>query len=44
MKLVPDATGRDRYVCPRCEDDPLHDPEALKWADSRLKPPTDPQT
>jgi hypothetical protein len=41
---VLDATGRNRRVCPSCEDDPLRDPAAVKWADSPLKPPTDPRT
>jgi hypothetical protein len=44
MKLLPDEAGRDRYVCPRCEDDPLHDPAVRKWADSPLKPPTGSRT
>jgi hypothetical protein len=28
MKLVCEPTGRrrERYVCPACEEDPLHDP------------------
>ncbi|MGY3356402.1 hypothetical protein ACVWZK_003065 [Bradyrhizobium sp. GM0.4] len=26
MKLVSQGAGRDRHVCPRCIDDPLHDP------------------
>lgn len=33
------ADGRQRYVCLACEDDPLHDPAARKWADSPLRPP-----
>ncbi|MCK1268930.1 zinc ribbon domain-containing protein [Bradyrhizobium sp. 49] len=44
MKLVSQGGGRDRYVCPHCVDDPLHDPAALKWADSPLRPPADPKT
>jgi uncharacterized Zn finger protein (UPF0148 family) len=42
MKLVSGEVRKDgeRYVCPHCEDDPLHDPAALKWADSPLKPPS----
>jgi hypothetical protein len=41
MKLVSDETGRggERYVCPVCEEDPLHDPAIQKWADSPLRPP-----
>jgi hypothetical protein len=41
MKLAPDETGhgRERYVCTTCDDDPLHDPAARKWADSPLRPP-----
>lgn len=41
MKLVPDDAerGPQRFVCAACEDDPLHDPAARKWADSSLKPP-----
>lgn len=31
--------GRQRYVCTVCDDDPLHDPAARKWADGPLKPP-----
>jgi hypothetical protein len=42
MALAPDdvAHGRPRYVCLVCEDDPLCDPAARKWADSPLLPPT----
>lgn len=40
MKLVQDARVAERYVCPECEDDPLHDPAARKWVESPLKPPT----
>jgi hypothetical protein len=43
MQLVPDPGGHDNYVCSRCEFDPLHDPGALKWADSPLKPPVGPE-
>lgn len=41
MKAVPDEAreGRLLYVCSNCDDDPLHDPKALKWADSPLRPP-----
>lgn len=41
MTAVPDEAreGRLRYVCISCDDDPLHDPAALKWADSPLRPP-----
>ena len=41
MKLVSESTGRggERYVCPACEEDPLYDPAAQKWADSPLRPP-----
>ena len=44
MQLAADAGGRDHYVCSRCEDDPLHDPAALKWANSPLKAPVGPET
>lgn len=43
MQLVSDPGGHDNYVCSRCEFDPLHDPAALKWADSPLKPPVGPE-
>ncbi|WP_024584236.1 hypothetical protein [Bradyrhizobium sp. OHSU_III] len=33
------AEARRRYVCPNCDDDPLHDPTARKWADGPLRPP-----
>lgn len=36
MTAVP---GRPRYVCVVCEDDPLRDPVARKWAESPLRPP-----
>jgi hypothetical protein len=41
MKAVPDDAreGRSRYVCANCDHDPLHDPAALKWAFSPLRPP-----
>ena len=41
MKAVSDeASGRrPRYVCTNCNDDPLHDPDARKWADGPLRPP-----
>jgi hypothetical protein len=42
MKLVSNETGcgQERYVCPQCDDDPLHDPAARKWVDStQLRPP-----
>lgn len=43
MKLVRDETGRGRehYVCPYCDEDPMHDPAARRWVDSPLKPPTE---
>jgi hypothetical protein len=44
MQLAPGAGGRDQYVCSRCEDDPLHDPAALKLANSPLKAPVGPET
>lgn len=42
MELVRDAAanGRERYVCPDC-DDPLHDPAAQKRADSPVRPPAE---
>jgi hypothetical protein len=41
MKLVSEQRGRGREqcFCPACEEDPLHDPAALKWVDSPLRPP-----
>ena len=41
MKAVPDeaSEGRPRYVCTNCNDDPLRDPNALKWAHGPLRPP-----
>lgn len=39
MKLEPDQAGREHYVCPYCEQDPLHDPAVRRWIDSPLKPP-----
>lgn len=41
MTAVPDDVEqeRQRYVCAVCDDDPLHDPVARKWADSPLRPP-----
>lgn len=41
MTAAPDdvAPGRPRYVCPVCEDDPLRDPTARKWAESPLRAP-----
>lgn len=41
MKAVPDevADGKLRYVCTGCDDDPLRDLTARKWADGPLKPP-----
>lgn len=40
MKLVLSETVEgERYVCPRCEGDPLHDTFAQRWAASPLKPP-----
>ncbi len=43
MKLVKSDAGprRERYVCPVCDGDPLHDPTARKWVDSPLKPPSE---
>ncbi len=40
MKLVPDEAvrGGERYVCPDCDDDPLHDPAARKWVEGPLRP------
>ncbi|WP_024342294.1 hypothetical protein [Bradyrhizobium japonicum] len=39
MTAMPDdvAPGQPRYVCVACEDDPLRDPAARKWADSPLR-------
>ena len=43
MRLVRSETAeRERYVCPRCEGDPLHDATAQKWAAGPLKSPVDP--
>ncbi len=41
MKVVRDEAreGRLRYVCTNCDDDPLHDPTALKWAEGPFRPP-----
>lgn len=41
IKRVRDESNgkRERYICPRCEQDPLHDPTAQSWAGSPLKPP-----
>lgn len=41
VKLVSDeaAEGSKRYVCPKCDEDPLRDPAAQKWVDSPLTPP-----
>lgn len=40
MAAMPNNTeGRQRYVCANCDDDPLHDPAARKWADGPLRPP-----
>lgn len=41
MKLVHDEAARsaERYVCPDCDDDPLHDPTARKWVEGPLRPP-----
>lgn len=43
MKLVKSEgrPGAERYVCPICDHDPLHDPAARRWVDSPLKPPAD---
>jgi ribosomal protein S27AE len=38
--LLDEATEeRLRYVCAKCDDDPLLDPTARKWADGPLRPP-----
>lgn len=37
MKLVRDEAAS--YVCPDCDDDPLHDPDARKWVEGPLRPP-----
>lgn len=41
MKLACEeaARGVERYVCPDCDDDPLHDPDARKWVEGPLRPP-----
>ncbi|WP_271599489.1 hypothetical protein [Bradyrhizobium sp. CCBAU 45384] len=41
MTVVPEnpAHARPRYVCLSCEDDPLRNPAARKWAESPLRPP-----
>lgn len=39
MKLDPAHTARERYVCPCCDRDPLHDPVARRWIEGPLKPP-----
>lgn len=41
MKAVPDEASekRPRYVCTTCNDDPLLDTNALKWAHGPLRPP-----
>lgn len=41
MKADPEdvARGRQRYVCTSCDDDPLRDPAARKWAEGPLRPP-----
>lgn len=49
MKVVSDEAreGRSRYFCTNCDDDPLHDPAALKWADvlfARRRNERDPPT
>lgn len=43
MEAVPGETAENRlrYVCTNCDDDPLHDPTARKWADGPLRPPAD---
>lgn len=33
------ASGRPHYVCVVCEDDPLRDPAARKWAETPLRSP-----
>jgi hypothetical protein len=32
--------GEARYVCPQCDDDPLHDPALRKWTEGPLRPPS----
>ncbi|MEY9135015.1 hypothetical protein ACVMII_003919 [Bradyrhizobium diazoefficiens] len=41
MKAVRDEAleGRLQYACTNCDDDPLHDPTARKWAEGPLRPP-----
>ena len=41
MTTLPDEArkGRLRYVCAKCDGDPLCDPTARKWVDSPLRPP-----
>lgn len=41
MTAIPEdaAPARPRYVCLSCEDDPLRNPAARKWAESPLRPP-----
>jgi hypothetical protein len=40
MKVVPEyQMGRERYVCTRCEHDPLNDPAVRKWTDGALRLP-----
>ncbi|WP_256375939.1 hypothetical protein [Bradyrhizobium sp. WSM1743] len=39
MKLVRNEADRERYVCPDCDDDPLHDPAARNWVEGPLRPP-----
>lgn len=40
MRLAAAENARsERFICPRCDGDPLHDPAARKWADGPLKAP-----
>jgi transposase-like protein len=40
MKIVPGETARrgERYVCPACEEDPLHDTAAQKRGGQSVAP------
>lgn len=41
MNIVADeaANSGKRYLCPKCDEDPMRDPAAKKWIDSPLTPP-----